>query len=52
MSNWELGVVFPPELGSLDMKKRILAAMTLKLCGQNSPEPYDLARDTPFLYDK
>ncbi len=44
ISNWELGVVFPPEKGSQAMKERILRSMVLKL----PPEPYRES-DYPFF---
>ena len=32
MVNWELGIVFPPKVGSADLKRRIIDSIPLKLC--------------------
>ncbi len=32
MANWELGVAFPPKIGSAKMKSEIMDTMMIKLC--------------------
>ena len=47
MANWELGVVFTPELGSKDMKKRIMDTMIFRYPSSK----YDLTQDIPFIIE-
>ena len=50
MSNWELGVVFPPAVGSARIKASILNRIPYKLGG--ALEHYDLERDAPHFYEE
>ena len=53
MANWELGVVFPPEEGTRELKQQILDSMTLRLCEPEPAKKYDLqGGDYPFILDK
>lgn len=44
IANWEIGVVFPPEKGSKEMKEKIVKSMVLKF----PPEKYGES-DYPFI---
>jgi tyrosyl-DNA phosphodiesterase 1 len=50
IANWELGVVFPPEEGSADLKRKIIESLPLKVLP--SPKRYDLKIDRPFIMEK
>ena len=49
IANWELGVVFPPGVGTSKVKNEIMKCMTLNLL---CPKKYDIPIDEPFILDK
>ena len=48
MANWELGVVFAPQSGSKELKKRIIDSLPLDVLRAKKYQKYD----KPFIMEK